>query len=81
MLHSMINLFVIAALLMLPCMAQAQMAPPRGTDEDQKACDSDARRHCRAVLDQGDVAVLACLQQNRTKLTRRCQAVLTRHGQ
>jgi hypothetical protein len=58
-----------AALLMLPTMAQAQTAPNRGTPEDQKACSGDARRHCRAVLDQGDMAVLACLQQQQRKLT------------
>jgi hypothetical protein len=67
---------LMAALLMLPITAQAQTAPYRGT----KACSGDARRHCRAMLDQGDMAVLACLQQQR-KLTRKCRAVLRKHGQ
>jgi hypothetical protein len=71
---------LLAASLMLPTMAQAQMAPNRGTPEDQKACSGDARRHCRAVLEQGDMAVLACLQQQRRKLTRACRAVLRKHG-
>jgi Cysteine rich repeat len=77
----MIRLYVIAAWLMLPSLVQAQTAPQRGTADEQKACQSDARRHCRAVLEQGDMAVLGCLQQHRKKLTRGCQAVLTRHGQ
>jgi hypothetical protein len=73
---------LMAALLMLPTMAQAQTAPTnRGTPEDQKACSGDARRHCRAVLEQGDMAVLACLQQQQRKLTRKCRAVLRKHGQ
>jgi hypothetical protein len=72
---------LMAALLMLPTTAQAQMAPNRGTPEDQKACSGDARRHCRAVLDQGDMAVLACLQQQQRKLTRKCRVVLRKHGQ
>jgi hypothetical protein len=72
---------LMAALLMLPTMAQAQTVPNRGTPEDQKACSGDARRHCRAVLDQGDMAVLACLQQQQRKLTRKCRAVLRKHGQ
>jgi hypothetical protein len=46
---------LMAALLMLPAMAQTQTAPNRGTAEDQKACSGDARRHCRAMLDQGDM--------------------------
>ena len=71
----------IAALLTLPVLAQAQTAPDRGTQQEQRACSGDARRHCRNVLDQGDMAVLACLQQHRTRLTRACQAVLTSHGQ
>jgi hypothetical protein len=81
MLHLMIRFGMIAAFLMLPTIAQAQTAPRRGTADEQKACNADARRHCRNVLEQGDMAVLACLQQHRTKLTRGCQAVLTRHGQ
>jgi hypothetical protein len=72
---------LMAALLMLPTMPQAQTGPNRGTPEDQKACSGDARRHCRAVLDQGDMAVLACLQQQQRKLTRKCRAVLRKHGQ
>jgi hypothetical protein len=75
----MIRFGLIAALLVLPTIGQAQ--PGRGTPEDQRACNGDARRHCREVLDQGDTVVLACLRQHRTKLTRSCQAVLQRHGQ
>jgi hypothetical protein len=61
--------------------AALQTARYRGTPEDQKACSGDARRHCRAMLDQGDMAVLACLQQQQRKLTRKCRAVLRKHGQ
>ena len=77
----MIRFSVIAAWLMLPSLVQAQTAPQQGTADEQKACHGDARRHCRAVLEQGDMAVLTCLQQHRKKLTRGCQAVLTRRGQ
>jgi hypothetical protein len=51
------------------------------TASTEKACSGDARRHCRAVLDQGDMAVLACLQQQQRKLTRKCRAVLRKHEQ
>jgi hypothetical protein len=77
-----IRFALIAALLVPSTMLQAQPAAPgRGTADDQRACNGDARRHCREVLDQGDMVVLACLRQHRTKLTRPCLAVLQRHGQ
>ena len=53
----------------------------RGTAEEQKACTRDAQRHCRAVLDQGDFTVLACLKDNRAKLSQGCIQVLKNHGQ
>jgi hypothetical protein len=53
----------------------------RGTTEEQKACTRDAQKHCRAVLDQGDLVVLSCLQQNRSKISPACDQVLKSHGQ
>jgi hypothetical protein len=32
-------------------------------------------------MDQGDMAVLACLKQHRARISRGCDAVLTSHGQ
>jgi hypothetical protein len=57
-------------------------APPgsRGTEEDQRACGSDARRLCRQFLND-DAAVLSCFKQNQAKLSRACRAVLTKSGQ
>jgi hypothetical protein len=52
-----------------------------GTPEEQVACSRDVQRYCRPVIDQGDFTVLACLQQNRPKLTRACEQVLKNHGQ
>jgi hypothetical protein len=69
---------LLAASLMAPVTAQAQMS---GTPDEEKACKGDAHRHCRAVLDQGDMAVLACLQRQHDKLSRACKAVLRKHGQ
>jgi hypothetical protein len=69
---------LLAASLMAPVTAQAQMS---GTPDEEKACKGDAHRHCRAVLDQGDMAVLACLQRQHDKLSHACKAVLRKHGQ
>ena len=52
-----------------------------GTPDEQKACARDVQRFCRAVIDQGDFTILACLQQNRPKITPACDHVLKNHGQ
>ena len=61
--------------------AIAQQQQRSGTPEEQKACSRDVERHCRPVIDQGDFTILACLQQNRPKLTAACDQVLKNHGQ
>ncbi len=52
-----------------------------GTPQEQAACSRDAQRFCRNVISQGDLAVLACFQQNRPKISHACDAVLKSHGQ
>ena len=52
-----------------------------GTPDEQKACARDVQRFCRAVIDQGDFTILACLQQNRPRITPACDNVLKNHGQ
>jgi hypothetical protein len=61
--------------------AQQQPAQRSGTPEEQKACNRDVQKHCRPVIDQGDFTILACLQQNRPKLTPACAQVLKDHNQ
>ena len=45
------------------------------------ACARDVTRHCRAVMNDGDQAVLACLKQNRARISKGCDKVLVDHGQ
>jgi hypothetical protein len=52
-----------------------------GTPEEQKACSRDVQRHCRPVIDQGDLVILNCLQQHRAKISPACDQVLKSHGQ
>jgi hypothetical protein len=61
--------------------ATAQQQQRSGTPEEQAACSRDVQRFCRPVIDQGDFTILACLQQNRPKLTAACNQVLKNHGQ
>ena len=61
--------------------AFAQQQSRSGTPEEQKACNRDVQKFCRPVIDQGDFTILACLQQNRPKITPACDQVLKNHGQ
>jgi len=45
------------------------------------ACARDVTRFCRAHINDGDQVVLACLQQNRARISKACQQMLTSHGQ
>ena len=65
----------------VPAGAIAQQQQRSGTAEEQAACSRDVQRYCRAVIDQGDFTILACLQQNRPKISKPCDQVLKSHGQ
>jgi hypothetical protein len=71
----MTKILFIIPLLLCASAATAQQQP--GHD----ACARDVSRFCRAVMNNGDGAVLACLKQNRTRLSKGCDKVLTEHGQ
>ena len=67
-------LFVVPFLLMA---AGASAQQQQGHD----ACARDVSRFCRAQMNDGDQIVLACLKQNRHRLSKACEKVLTDHGQ
>jgi len=73
--------FLALALLSIPVSTGAIAQQRSGTAEEQAACSRDVQRFCRKVIDQGDFTILACLQQNRPKLTMACNQVLKNHGQ
>ena len=74
---SLLALTLLSLTVATGAMAQGQ----RGTDAEQKACTRDVQRHCRAVIDQGDLVILSCLQQNRSKISAACDQVLKNHNQ
>ena len=65
-------------LLIIPFVLMASMA---SAQQGQDACARDVSRYCRAHMSEGDMVVLACLKQNRARLSRGCQQVLVSHGQ
>jgi hypothetical protein len=58
-------------------LAQGNNARERG----ERACKADVSQHCQKVIEQGDMAILQCLQSNRTKLRATCTAFLKDVGQ
>jgi hypothetical protein len=78
----MYKFFLALTLLSLPVSTSAIADQPRsGTPEEQAACSRDVQRYCRPVINQGDLTILACLQQNRPKISKACDLVLKTHGQ
>jgi hypothetical protein len=67
-------LFVIP-LVLIASAASAQQ------QQGHDACARDVSRFCRAQMQEGDQIVLACLKQNRTRISKPCQAMLASHGQ
>jgi cysteine rich repeat protein len=70
----MSRILVVMSLLVLASAAQAQQV---GHD----ACARDVQRLCRAHINDGDQAVLACLKEHRARLSKPCEKVLAEHGQ
>jgi hypothetical protein len=70
-------------LLSISVSSQAAFAQQQrgGTAEEQKACTRDVQKHCRPVIDQGDFTILACLKENRSKISAACNQVLKNNGQ
>jgi hypothetical protein len=54
--------------------------PFQGTPEEQAACRHDSTTLCRDAIPD-TFRVLACLQQNRQRISTACRQVLESHGQ
>ena len=65
-------------LFIIPLVLTATMA---SAQQGHDACARDVSRFCRAHMNDGDQIVLACLKQNRARLSKGCEKVLTDHGQ
>jgi hypothetical protein len=72
--------FLVALFLLYVSISVSALAHS-GTDQDEKACVRDVQRFCRELMDQGDFTILACLKENRPKLSLACRHVLVSHGQ
>jgi hypothetical protein len=66
-------------LFIIPFILTVSVASAQQQGHD--ACARDVTRFCRAHINDGDQIVLACLQQNRARLSKACAKVLADHGQ
>ncbi len=72
---------IFLALILLSVPVSTSALAHSGTEQDEKACAPDVKRFCRKLVDQGDFTILACLKENRPKLSTACRQVLVSHGQ
>ena len=72
-------LVLIPVFACMSSLALAQQDDPRVRGD--RACRGDAQRLCRNVLNQGDMAVLQCFQNNRRRLSSTCAKFLREVGQ
>lgn len=75
------SILIPVALIAATTAAMAQQPARSGTAEEQAACSRDVQKFCRKIMDQGDFVILACLKENRPKISKACNAVLVSHGQ
>jgi hypothetical protein len=69
------------ALILLSVPAPTAVLAHSGSEQDEQSCTRDVHRFCRKLIDQGDFTILACLKENRLRLTPACRYVLVSHGQ
>ena len=76
----MMRKFLIALFLLCTPISASAFAHS-GTDQEERACAPDVQRFCRRLMDQGDFTILACLKENRPKLTPARRTMMVSHGQ
>lgn len=57
------------------------MASGAWAQQGHDACARDVSKFCRAQMQEGDQIILACLKQNRARISKACQQMLASHGQ
>lgn len=71
------RILIVSAALLAAGAALAQ----QDRAQSENACGRDASRFCKKVIDDGDMAILRCLKENREKLRPACVKNLQDHGQ
>jgi len=78
------KLFAFAALAFAATIATS-IVPAQAQDDARargdKACNGDAKKLCSKFFGQGDMVILQCFQDNKTRLSSPCRKFLTEVGQ
>jgi hypothetical protein len=77
----MLRTLLVATLLASATTVSFAQNARSGTPEEQKACAPDVSKYCRAVMNESDLTILGCLKAYRTKLSKKCDKVLSDNGQ
>lgn len=65
----------------VPLILMATSVSAQEQKQGHDACARDVSKFCRAQMQEGDQIVLACLKENRAKISKACQQMLASHGQ
>ena len=68
-------------LFVIPLVLIASAASAQQQKQGHDACARDVSKYCRAQMQDGDQIILACLKQNRAKISKPCQQMLASNGQ
>ena len=68
-------------LIMSTALLAASAALAQDRAQGESACGRDSSRLCKKVINDGDMAVLSCLKENRARLRPVCVKYLQDNGQ
>jgi hypothetical protein len=74
-------MFIARVLIVSAAVLAAGSAFAQDRTQSENACGRDASRYCKKVINDGDMAILGCLKENRAKLRPACIKNLQEHGQ
>jgi hypothetical protein len=74
-------MFIARMLIVSAVVLAAGSASAQDRAQAETACGRDASRICKKVINDGDMAILGCLKENRAKLRPACIKQLQEHGQ
>jgi hypothetical protein len=77
----MVRLVPLVSVIAFASVVVSATASAQVTQREHDACTRDVVRHCRAVMNDGDPAVLACLKEHRSRISKGCNKILVEHGQ
>jgi hypothetical protein len=71
----------LVVMVLLAGVPQVGFAQDDVRERGKRACGNDVSRLCKKIVDQGDFAILGCLQQNASRIGASCRRFLQEQGQ